>query len=437
MLLAGTAPMVLPSRLLGENAPSRTLNLACIGIGQQGRNISRSFGNIDRVNMVAVCDIDMNGESVQESLNAFPNARRFEDFRRMLEEMGDDIDAVAVNTPDHAHFCMAILAMSMGKHVFVEKPMANTFREAELLMAAEKKYGVVTQMGNQGHSGPNYHQFKAYSEAGLLDGMNKVVAYMNSGRRWHPWGDVQGFPEGEPVPEGLRWDLWHTVIEERPFSSRFHPGNWRGWYRYGMGALGDWAPHLFDTVHRFLHLGLPERIDPVHIRRHNPYIFPLETTLKFDFPARGDKPPVELYWYDGTDNIPEKPEELGDGSLGANGSLMYGGKHTFMRGSHGAAMRVLPDSLRREVQPGLPGFSTGSSHYENFVLSAMGEESTRSPFEVAGPLNQVLNLGIIAQELNTPLEFDREAKRFTNNDTANELLAGPPPREDWEQYYRL
>ncbi len=429
--------MILPSRLLGESAPSRTLNLACIGIGGQGRGVTRTFGNMDRVNIVAVCDIDMNNGSVRDTLNTYPDARRFEDFRRMLEEMGDDIDAVSIATPDHAHFPMAILAMSMGKHVFVEKPLANTFLEAELLMAAEKKYGVVTQMGNQGHSGPNYHQFKAFSEAGLLDGINKVVSYMNADRRWHPWGDVPGFPEGEPVPEGLRWDLWHTTAEERPFSRRFHPGNWRGWYRYGMGALGDWAPHIVDTVHRFLELGLPERIDPVHIRQPNPYIFPLETTLRFDFPARGEKPPVEMFWYDGVENAPEKPPELEDGPLGHAGSIVFGGQYTFMRGSHGAAMRVLPDSLRREVQPGLPEFSTGSTHYENFVLSAMGEESPRSPFEISGTLNQVFNLGVIAQELNTALEFDREEKRFTNNDEANELLAGPPPRAGWEEYYRL
>ena len=139
MLLAGTAPMVLPSRLLGDNAPSRTLNLACIGIGRRGRINTRNFGDIDRVNIVAVCDVDTRDRSVRQTINDFPNARRFDDFRRMLEEMGDDIDAVAVNTPDHSHFCMAILAMSMGKHVFVEKPLANTFREAELLMAAEEK----------------------------------------------------------------------------------------------------------------------------------------------------------------------------------------------------------------------------------------------------------------------------------------------------------
>ncbi len=439
MLAAGTAPVFLSSRMLGDRAPSRTLNLACVGIGNQGDSVARTIGGQDRVRVVALCDIDLDHGRVNRVLQAFPDARRFHDFRRMFDEMGDDIDAVAISTPDHSHFAITIMAMSMGKAVFVEKPLANTFREAQLLMEAEKKYGVAAQMGNQGHSGPNYYQGKAFAEAGIFDGVNKIVSFMNGGRRWHPWDDVDGFPEGEEVPEGLRWDLWHTTAEERPFNKRFHPGNWRGWYRYGMGALGDWGPHILDTAHRYLELGLPTKVELLHAERHNPYIFPLETTLKFTFPARGAKPPVELYWYDGVENPPEPPEELEDGRLGYAGRYLLGGKYTLIGGSHHGPLRVIPDSLRREVQPGLPGFSTGSNHYENFVLAALGEEKCRSTFDVAGSLNQVFNLGVIAQELgsSSPLTFDLDARKFVDNDRANELLAGPPPRPGWEQYYKL
>ncbi|MEX2381724.1 MAG: hypothetical protein WD490_05025, partial [Opitutales bacterium] len=273
----------------------------------------------------------------------------------------------------------------------------------------------------------------------VMDGVNKVISWMNSGRRWHPWGDVAGFPEGEDVPEGLRWDLWHTTAQERPFSGRYHPGNWRGWYRYGMGALGDWAPHILDTAHRFLELGLPEKIELVHVRGHNAYIFPLETTLKFDFPARGEKPPVEVYWYDGVDNKPETPPEFEGDTTNRAGKFILGGKHTFEGGSHGSVLAVIPEAERREVQRDLPAFSLGSNHYDNFVLSALGEESPRSSFDIAGPLTQVFNLGVIAQELgsSSPLTFDPASKRFVDNDKANELLAGPPPRKGWEQYYKL
>ncbi len=439
MLVAGAAPLVLPSRILGNEAPSRTLNVACIGIGNQGRGISLRIGRHNRVRVVAVCDVDLDHERVTEVLEAFPDARRFHDFRKMLDEMDQDIDAVSICTPDHAHFPMAMHAMAMGKHVFVEKPLTNTFRETELLMAAAEKYGVATQMGNQGHSGANYHQFKTYAEAGVMDGVNKIISFMNGNRRWHPWGEVSKFPEGEEVPEGLHWEHWHTTAEVRPFSERYHPGNWRGWYRYGMGALGDWGPHILDTAHRFLNLGLPEKIELVHVKNHSNYIFPLETTLKFDFPARGEQPPVELYWYDGVDNLPETPPEFENGSMGDVGKFILGGAHSFLGGAVASPLRVIPETERRAVQAELPPFPSGSNHYENFILSALGEEECRSSFDISGPLNQIFNLGVIAQELGSSeaLTFDRATKKFVNHDKANQLLDGPAPRESWEQYYQV
>ena len=427
-LAAGSAPLVLPSRVWGEEAPSRTLNVAVVG-GVGARHVGRQ----SRARVVALCDID--DRRMGGARENHPDAQVYNDFRKMLDEMRDDIDAVGIGTPDHSHFPIAILAMSMGKHVFVEKPLANTFHESELLMAAEKKYQVACQMGNQGHSGGNYHQFKAYAEAGILDGVTKVVSHFNRGRRWHPWGDVTGYPEGQPVPEGLHWELWHTTAEERPFSGRFHPGNWRGWYRYGMGAIGDWGPHILDTAHRFLELGLPTEVELVHVRRHNAYIFPYETTLRFRFPARGEKPPVEVYWYDGTANRPPEGERSGTA-----GKVLLGGKYDFAGGTHSSTVRVIPEERREEVERELPDFSTGSNHYQNFVLAALGEEQCRSSFDVAGSLNQVFNLGVIAQELGLEgetLAFDPQTKRFVDHEEANKLLNWPPPREGWEQYYQL
>jgi predicted dehydrogenase len=426
--VAGSAPLVLPSRVWGERAPSRTLNVAIVG-GAPARNVGRQ----SRVRVVALCDVD--DRRLAGPRKDYPDAAAYHDFRVMLDEMADDIDALVIGTPDHSHFPIAILAMSMGKHVFVEKPLANTFHEAELLMAAEKKYQVACQMGNQGHSGGNYHQFKAFAEAGLLDGVTKVVSHFNRGRRWHPWGDVPGFPEGEPVPEGLHWHLWHTTAEERPFSGRYHPGNWRGWYRYGMGAIGDWGPHILDTAHRFLELGLPTEVELVHVDRHNAYVFPYETTLRFHFPARGDKPPVEVYWYDGTANRPPEGQRSGTA-----GKVLLGGKYDFEGGTHSATLQVIPEAVRKEVEGELPRFSTGSNHYQNFVLAALGEEKSRSSFDVAGPLNQVFNLGVIAQELGLQgqtLAFDPQTKRFVDNEAANTLLVGPPPRKSWEFLYQL
>lgn len=440
LLAVGAAPLILPGRLLGDAAPSRTLNMAYVG----RFTVADRFGNFDRVRMVAVCDLD--DSRLARLKERFPGARAYHDFRVMLEEMDEDIDAVAVCGPDHSHFPISIWAMAMGKHVFVEKPMANTFREAELLARAEEKFGVACQVGNQGHSGANYHQFKAFTEAGLMDGVNRVIAYQNQWRRWHPWADVTGFPEGEPVPEGVHWDLWHTVVEERPFSPRFHPGNWRGWYRYGMGALGDWGAHIIDTAHRFLELGLPTEVELVHAKRHNAYIFPEESTLRFRFAARNGRPPVDLYWYDGQENLPPIPPEFeGQDLMEASGQFrsgkfILGGKYAFFGTTHSSPLRVIPESLRREVQRDLPRFPSSEDHYMNFVLSAMGEGQCRSSFAVGTPLNQVFNIGVIAQELGRvgePLAFDPVQKQFVDLPEANALLDGPPPREGWEYLYEL
>ena len=443
MSLAGsTAPLILPSRLLGEEAPSRTLNLACIGIGGHGRTIAHGIGRHRRVRVVALCDVDLKKNDVHQTCQDFPDAKVFEDFRVMFDEMGDDIDAVTVGTPDHSHFPIAMHAIKLGIHVYVEKPMANTFQECELLMQAARKHGVVTQMGNQGFSGRNYEQHKLYAESGFFDGVHTIISYMNGDRRWHGWNDITGFPEGQDIPREMNWDFWHTTAEERPFSWRFHPGNWRSWYRYGGGAIGDWAPHILDTAHLFLNLGLPSKVELTHVKQHNAYIFPLESTIHYVFPERNGRRPIDVYWYDGQRNRPPTPEEAvtaddRDRGFGREGRFLIGGKFTFHGGSHDRPLIVVPEARRREVHRDLPRYGGGKSHYGSFVMASLGEDTTRSNFDVAAPLTQACCLGTIAQELNTSLDFDPEAKRFTNNELANELLKGPPPRKGWEQYYTV
>ncbi|MEX2672743.1 MAG: Gfo/Idh/MocA family oxidoreductase [Phycisphaeraceae bacterium] len=435
---AGSVLAGLPAVSLARSvSANEKVNLACIGIGNQGGGIARTIGRSDLVNVVALCDVDLEHSRTNAVKEAFSGADQFQDFRKMFDQMGDQIDAVTIGTPDHSHFPIGMLAMSMGKHIYVEKPMANTFQESELMMAAEKKYKVAAQVGNQGHSGGNYHQFKAWKEAGVIKDVTKIVAFMNSPRRWHGW-TVDGYPTGEEKPDTLDWDLWHTTSAESvPFSGRLHPGNWRSWYRFGNGAFGDWGPHILDTAHRFLELGLPTEIQAIKRDGPNAYIFPQASTIKFTFPARGDMPPVEVFWYDGTANKPEAPPELEGRSLQAQGKLIFGKDLTFYGGTHGAILRIVPESKLREIHADLPEFEVGSSHHQNFILGAKGEEQTRSSLDVAGLLSQVFNLGTIAQELGGTLKFDPATKRFTNNDQANELLAGPPPRKGWEDYYKL
>jgi predicted dehydrogenase len=424
-------------RLLAS--PDRPLRLAFIGIGNRGRDMIKTFAATGLVEVVALCDVDLDGRHTQETQKLYPDVPRFRDFRVLFDKMASQFDAAVIATPDHSHCPLALHAMSHGKHVYVEKPLAHTFHEVDLLMAAAAGTGVVTQMGNQGHSGNNYFQFKAWTEAGIIKDVTKVVAFMNSERRWHGW-KVDGFPAAESMPPGLDWDLWHVGRPIRPFSSRLHPLAWRGWFAYGDGAFGDWGPHILDTAHRFLELGLPHRITAVRRDEPNDFIFPQASTIRFDFAARGDMPPVDVFWYDGVKNRPPLPAELGAGATltELNGKFIYSKDLVFKGGTHGDTLRIIPDDRMRELAPTLPKVIGGfSDHATNFVRACQGLEESRSPFHVSGPLTQVFLLGVIAQRLGGTLDFDRDRGLFPGNATATSLLTRSPLREGWEEIYRL
>ena len=432
-LAASTAAFsVLPSSVLGAN---EKVNVAIIGCGGMGGGDGQAAFRTGLVNVVALCDVALGTKHTKGVEEAFPDVPRYTDFRVLFDELADEIDACTIGVPDHAHFPIAMLAMSLGKAVYVEKPLAHTYDEITRLIAAEAKYGVVCQMGNQGHSGANYHQFKAWKEAGVLDGITRVTAYMNSARRWHGW-KIDAYPEGEEMPAGLDWDTWIGTAPENPFSGKLHPGNWRSWYDYGCGAFGDWGPHILDTVHRFLDLGMPNKVTAVKREGVKDLIFPLATTIQFDFPERGDEPACSVTWYDGTQNRPERPAELDETQkLGNAGKVLYGQDLTFKGGTHGAPLSVIPQEAANDLT--LPEFEVGSNHMLNFIRSVKGEEQTRSPFHVAGPLCQVFCLGMIAQRLGGSFTFDREAERITSDDRAHQLLVGHPPRKGWEEFYAL
>ncbi|HWA24130.1 MAG TPA: Gfo/Idh/MocA family oxidoreductase [Lacunisphaera sp.] len=440
-LAAGSALALAPSRLVraAEVAPpGRKLKVAFIGIGNRGNDLIKTFRDNGLVEPVAFADVDLLGPHTAESRQLYPDVPGFQDYREMFAKLGDRFEAVIVATPDFSHFAIAMHAMAHGKHVYLEKPLAHSFQEVELLMAQAAKSGVVTQMGNQGHSGNNFHQFKAWQAAGLLDGVTRIDMFMNSPRRWHGW-KVDGFPTGEPIPATLDWDLWHMNKAVHPFSKRLHPGDWRGWFNYGNGAFGDWGPHILDTCHRFLELGLPHTIEAVKRDGPNDFIFPQASTIRFDFAARKGMPAAEVFWYDGVENRPPLPPEMA-GNAGfsqKNGKFIYGRKHTFLGGTHSDTLRIVPEAKMREMAPTLPRIQGGfSDHFQNFALACLGREETKSPFHISGPLTQVFLLGVIAQHLGGRLEFDPVAKRFTNNDRANALLVTEPARPGWEQYFK-
>lgn len=465
---------VLPSYIaLGNQsssglAPSEKVNLAVVGTGNRGASNWKAAMNSGHCNVVALCDIDPEAAHTQLALMSFghipatpdsrgnmptvydqPKPRRFTDFRKMFDQMENEIDAVLISTPDHSHFAVTMLAMSLGKHVYVEKPLAHTFGQCErLIRMAEKHPHLATQMGNQGHSGANYFQFKAWTEAGIIKDVTRITAHMNRPRRWHGWGqDVTAYPT-DPAPSGIDWEQWiDAAAKEAPFSQRLHPGEWRSWYDYGCGCFGDWGPHILDTAHRFLNLGLPEKIVALKRDGVNDFVYPQATTILFAFPERDQMPACEVTWYDGVENMPELEAEYSDPAEGETvakptplnrpGKVIYGKDLVFKGGSHAEALQIVPKQKFMDMRRDLPRFpQKNSNHYANFLLACKGQEETRSPFSVSGPLSQVFNLGILAQRFGGELQFDRESKKITNHALAQELM-DPAPRKGWEEYYDL
>lgn len=461
-ITAGTALTTLPfqdvsakRRKSRKIAPTDKVNLACIGIGFRGAEIINELYKTGQCNIVALCDVDMGAKHTLEIMNKFPDASRFHDFRDMFDKMEGKIDAVSVGTPDFSHFPATMLAMSLGKHVYVEKPMAHTFNEVELMIKAARKYGVVTQMGNQGHSEANYFQFKAWKEAGIIKDVTAITAHMNNPRRWHSFdANMKSMPGAEAVPPTMDWDTWLGTEQFRDYNKDYVNGQWRCWYDYGMGALGDWGAHILDTAHRFLELGLPTEINMLYAKGHNKFFFPYSSTIEFKFPERKGMPACNVTWYDGLDNLPPVPEGYGNVVLDPNipppstgqimpsklnpGKIIYSKELIFKGGSHGSTLSIIPEEKAKDMASKLPEVPTSTSnHYKNFLLACNGQEQARSPFEVAGPLSQVFCLGVIAQQLNAKLKFDPNSKRFTNNEHANQLLKGAEPRKDWKYFYKL
>ncbi len=436
-------------------APSDKVNMACFGIGNRAGQIIRDLKATGMVNIVALCDVDMGAEHTLRSIKDNPKAKQFQDFRETFDKIENEFDAISVGTPDFSHFPITMLGMSKGKHVYVEKPMARTFNEIELMMAGAKKYNVATQMGNQGHSEANYFQFKAWKEAGIIKDVTEITAHMNGRRRWHGWDtNMKTFPNGQPIPATLDWDVWLNTAQNHDYQKDFMNGQWRCWYDFGMGALGDWGAHIMDTAHEFLDLGLPYEVDPVKIEGHNPLFFPQASTLAFKFPKRGKMPACTINWYDGQNNIPEVPDGYGTLEVDPNipppsngkikpsklgpGKIIYSKDLTFKGGSHASTLSIIPEAKALDMASKLPVVpKSPSNHFANFVLACKGEETCRSSFDVAGPLSQVFTLGTIAQRLNKKIKFSRKRNKITNSRTANKLLVGTPPRKGWEEFYKL
>lgn len=440
-------------------APSDKVDVALIGIGHRGAENARKIAKTGLANVIALCDVNMGAKHTQEVMGMFPNAKRYQDFRKLFDEMGTKIQAVFVSTPDFSHFPICMRAIKEGISVYSEKPLARTFTENALLIeAAKRNPKVVTQMGNQGHSEENYFQFKTWMEAGIIRDVTRIDAHMNNSRRWHVLDpNITRFPVDDPMPETMDWNVWQMQTMYHDYSKWLDEGNWRCWYDFGMGALGDWGAHIFDTCHEFLQLGLPCEVEMLKAEGHNDYFFPMSSTIRFKFPRRGSMPACDLTWYDGIGNYPEFPAGYGKSEAADvptvagqaykaqkinPGKIIYARDYIFKGSSHASPLHIIPEELEKQLKaegklPEVP--KSPSNHYENFLNAVLGKEKTRSPFEISGVLCQVMNYGVIAQRLGQGTKFtvDRSTGEILDNKFANALLTGIPPRKGWEDYYKL
>jgi predicted dehydrogenase len=424
--LASAGLMILPSHVLGRGGfkpPSEKLNIAGIGVGGQG---GHDLSQLTSENIVALCDVD--SAHAGGVFRRYDGAKIFTDYRKMLEEQ-KDIDAVVIATPDHQHAIIAMAAMRAGKHVYCEKPLTHTVWEARQLTEAAREFKVATQMGNQGQAS---EETRRLCEMIWDDAIGSV-------REVHIWTDRPSnglfneyWPQGvdrpkdtPPVPKTLEWDLWLGPAPERPYNPIYVPFRWRGWWDFGTGALGDIGCHAFDPVFRALKLGAPLSVE-ASSTRVNRETYPLASMVTYQFPARGEMPPVKLTWYDGGLR-PPRPEELESGEeMGANGHLLIGdkGKILDQRGYH-----LLPKSRAREYGDPPRKLPRSIGHHNEWIAACKGGQPGGSNFDWAGPLTEAVLLGNVALRLQLREEltrkkllWDSESLHFTNSDTANEFL---------------
>jgi predicted dehydrogenase len=475
----GAAITIVPRHVLGRGMtpPSDKLNIASVGVGGMGRinTLNATLNN----NIVALCDVDWDyagkawdghagdlkreeerlprvtdatarKNSVEriESLKKIitedvPRIKRYKDYREMLDKQ-KDIEAVIVATPDHMHALVAMAAMDLGKHVYVQKPLCWSVHEARQLAKKAKEKNIVTQMGNQGHSWDDGRRAVEWVQAGAIGDVREVHVWTNRPLAYWP----QGIPKPQPqrianelrwnmsgvmarlanamglysVPDTLSWDLFlgpSPFVEYHPV---YHPFNWRGWVDWGAGAIGDMGAHLIDHAYWALDLGMPTTVETV-ATPFNKACYPMATTTFYEFPARGSMPPVKLTWYDGG-LMPQRPEELGEEALkGEGGALLIGSKGKLIYDTYGQNSRLLPKSLADSVgmpQQKLPRITT--SHEQNWADAAKGKTTASSPFEYAAKLTEVMLLGIVALRAGGKIQYDSAKMRVTNLQAANEYL---------------
>jgi predicted dehydrogenase len=439
---AATGFTIVPRHVLGGQdtpAPSDKLNIAAVGVGGMGKT---NLKNCEAENIVALCDVDFG--LADPVFKKYPNARTYRDFRVMLDEQ-KDIDAVIVATPDHTHAVIAMAAMERKKHVYVQKPLTHSVAEARLLTETARKYGVATQMGNQGHSGEGIRLLCEWVWDGAIGPIREAHAWTN--RPVWPSGIEVDRPTDTPaVPPGLDWDLWLGPARSRPYHPTYHPAKWRAWWDFGTGSLGDMGCHIVDPLFWALKLKYPISVEASISKYWQAFfeetksrneMFPRSTIVRFRFPAREEMPEVNVTWWDGG-LMPARPAGLEpDRRLGDKdgGIILIGDGGAIMANCYGESPRLFPESAMknykrpRKTVERIPEGSDG--HEKDWIRACKGGKPASSNFDYSGPLSETVLMGNLAVRFpDRPLLWNGEAMEVTNDKDANAYVRREY-REGW------
>jgi hypothetical protein len=472
----------------GYKSPNEKLNIASIGAG--GKAASDIDACSKTENIVALCDVD--DKNATKTYEKFDKAPKYKDFRKMLDKEGPGIDAVIVTIPDFMHATAALWCMERGKHVYVQKPLAHSVIETRLLAEAAAKYKVATQMGNQGYSNEGTRQCAEMIWNGDIGNVTEVHAWTD--RPWWPQGLTE-IPAPDPVPSTLDWDLWQGISNPRPFTiggkgypnqygNFYQPFNWRGFYDFGCGALGDMACHILGAPNMALKLTQrpPVSVECIEKEGTSSFMYPKHSVIRFDFPALGNMPPVKLFWHDGLKENPKiagvpdgewlgdlprvrrpqqqqgaqqaqnpaarQPEQIIGGVFNydaymarkaeselaptqqPNGSVFLGDKGIITTGTYGENTRLVPMERMKDYKFPAELLTRSPGHYRDWIRAAKGGDPSCSNFSIAAPMTEWILLGVIALRVEGKVEWDSARMRITNSADANKYLK-PFVKKGW------
>lgn len=403
---------VLPS---WAESPNEKLNVAVVGVANRG---AANLAGVSSENIVALCDVDAN--NLAEAAKNHPQAKTYRDFRRMLDEVVNSIDAVVISTPDHTHAPAAAAAMSLGKHCYCEKPLTHCVRETRVLTDLAVKNRLATQLGTQIHAGDNYRRVVELVQAGMIGPISEVHVWSAAS---YSGGDRP--TETPPVPEYLDWDLWLGPAPYRPYHPAYVPFRWRGWKDFGNGGLGDFFCHYCDLAFWALDLRYPLTIEaegpPPHPESTPPWLI-----VRYEFPARGDLPPVKLTWYDGGKRPPLQAEA---GLPDWNSAVLFVGEKGMLLADYGRRL-LWPEEKFADLAPPPQTIPASIGHHLEWIEACKGRGTTTCRFEYSGPLTEAALLGTVSFRTGRRIEWDAQNLKAIGCPEADPWI-NRPYREGW------